>query len=100
MVGLTGTLFREETLNKSKVRSSRGDEALIGILQSEICNLQLTEAVFIETHERFAAAPTVQFASEANRLFGDQTYYATVDTSLSEPKRKVWEKRSSNGDEE
>ena len=58
------------------------------------------EAVFIETHERFSVIPSREFAAEANRLFGDQTYYATVDTSLPERKMKAWEKKTSNGDDE
>jgi DNA polymerase-3 subunit alpha len=58
------------------------------------------EAVFIEAHERFNVTPTRELAAEANRLFGDQTYYATVDTSLPEPKRKAWEKKTTNGDED
>jgi hypothetical protein len=58
------------------------------------------EAVFIEAHERFSVLPSREFAAEADRLFGEQTFYANVDTSLPEPKRKVWEKKTSNGDED
>jgi hypothetical protein len=58
------------------------------------------EAVFIETHERFSVLPSREFAAEADRLFGEQTYYAKVDTSLPERKMKTWEKKTSNGDEE
>jgi DNA polymerase-3 subunit alpha len=55
------------------------------------------EAVFIETHEKFSITPSREFAAEADRLFGEETYYAKVDTSLPERKMKAWEKKSNNG---
>jgi hypothetical protein len=58
------------------------------------------EAVFIETHEKFSVTPTRELANEADRLFGEDTFYAKVDTSLPERKMKAWEKKTSNGDEE
>jgi DNA polymerase-3 subunit alpha len=56
------------------------------------------EAVFIETHEKFSVTPTRELAAEADRLFGEETFYAKVDTALPERKMKAWEKKISNGD--
>lgn len=36
--------------------------------------------------------------SRADRLFGEETFYAKVDTTLPERKMKAWEKKTSNGD--
>jgi DNA polymerase-3 subunit alpha len=58
------------------------------------------EAVFIETHEKFSVSPTRELAAEADRLFGEDTFYAKVDSSLPERKMKAWEKKSTNGDDE
>jgi DNA polymerase III subunit alpha len=58
------------------------------------------EAVFIETHERFSVIPSREFASEADRLFGEETFYAKVDTSLPEPKRKAWERKPMNNSDD
>ena len=69
---------------------------------SAICilNSAFEGAVFIETREKFAVTPSRELANEADRLFGEETFYAKVDTTLPERKMKAWEKKSSNGDEE
>jgi len=55
------------------------------------------EAVFIETHEKFSVSPTREFAAEVDRIFGEETYYAKVDTTLPERKMKAWEKKATSG---
>jgi DNA polymerase-3 subunit alpha len=57
--------------------------------------------VFVGTHERFGVAPSLELEHAANKLFGEETYYAKVDTSLPEKARRSWEKKNGggNGDE-
>ena len=59
------------------------------------------ETVFVGTHERFGVAPSLELEHAANKLFGEETYYAKVDTSLPEKARRSWEKKNGggNGDE-
>jgi DNA polymerase-3 subunit alpha len=52
------------------------------------------EAVFVETHEKYRVAPTLQFQRQADEIFGADTYYAKVDISLPEP-----QKRNGDGEE-
>jgi DNA polymerase-3 subunit alpha len=54
------------------------------------------EAVFVETHEHFGVMPSLELQKAADELFGEETYYAKVDTTVPERQRKPWEKR--NGD--
>jgi DNA polymerase III subunit alpha len=56
--------------------------------------------VFIETHERFAVAPTLAFQRAVDELLGEETYYAKVDTSAPERPKRAWERRGGGGDEE
>ncbi|MGV3773310.1 MAG: DNA polymerase III subunit alpha, partial [Verrucomicrobiales bacterium] len=63
-----------------------------------LCLRQPTgEAIFIEAHEKFGVTPTRQLEKAADELFGEETYYAKVDTTLPEPMKKRWEKKASNG---
>jgi DNA polymerase-3 subunit alpha len=52
--------------------------------------------IFIEAHERFGVTPSLELEHEANRQFGEKTYYAVVDKSLPEKARRAWEKKSNN----
>jgi DNA polymerase-3 subunit alpha len=58
------------------------------------------EVVFVETHEKYSVAPSPQLQQAADELFGEETYYAKVDTTLPERSRKAWERRTENGDAE
>jgi DNA polymerase-3 subunit alpha len=51
------------------------------------------EVIFVETHERFFVAPSRQLQQAADELFGEDTYYAKVDTSLPERVQRRWEKK-------
>jgi DNA polymerase III subunit alpha len=57
--------------------------------------------VFIETHERFGVTPSLELEHAVNKMLGEKTYYAKVDTSLPEKARRSWEKKTNgNGNDE
>ncbi|HEY5345621.1 MAG TPA: DNA polymerase III subunit alpha [Verrucomicrobiae bacterium] len=56
--------------------------------------------VFVGTHERFGVAPSLELEHAANKLFGEETYYAKVDASLPEKARRSWEKKPANNNDE
>jgi len=58
------------------------------------------ELIFIETHEKFFVTPSTTFQKAVDDLFGEETYYAKVDTTLPERQRKPWERRAENGNGE
>ena len=51
------------------------------------------EIIFIETNERFFVAPSRRLQDAADELFGDDTYYAKVDSSLPERQLRRWERK-------
>jgi len=53
--------------------------------------------VFVDTNERFNVAPSLELEHAANKLFGEETYYAKVDTTLPEKTRRSWEKKNGSG---
>jgi DNA polymerase-3 subunit alpha len=53
--------------------------------------------VFMDTNERFNVAPSLELEHAANKLFGEETYYAKVDTTLPEKTRRSWEKKNGSG---
>jgi DNA polymerase-3 subunit alpha len=55
------------------------------------------EIVFVDTNERFSVTPSLKLQQEADIRFGEETYYAKVDTSLPEPQRRWERKNGSNG---
>jgi len=57
------------------------------------------EAVFIQTHERFFVTPSRALQQAADELFGEETYYAKVDSSPPQRAPRRWERRESNGQE-
>ncbi len=64
-----------------------------------LCFMRPTgERVFVETSDRFWVAPGLKLQAEADRLFGEDTYYAKVDSSLPERQRRQWERKTENGD--
>ena len=56
--------------------------------------------VFVGTHEKFGVTPSLELEHAANKSFGEETYYAKVDTSLPEKTRRSWEKKNGGGDAE
>ena len=68
-----------------------------------LCFMQPDGAmVFIETHERFSVTPSLALEIAVNKMLGEKTYYAKVDSSLPEKQKRSWEKRPANngGDDE
>jgi DNA polymerase-3 subunit alpha len=55
--------------------------------------------VFVGTHEKFGVTPSLELERAANKIFGEETYYAKVDTSLPEKTRRSWEKKNDSGGE-
>ena len=56
--------------------------------------------VLLDTHERYSVTPSLKLEQELNARFGENTYYAKVDTSLPERAPRRWEKMSpANGEE-
>ena len=51
------------------------------------------ELVFIEAHERWNVAPSLPFQQAVDELFGEDTYYAKVDTRLPERVQRKWERK-------
>ncbi len=51
------------------------------------------EVIFIETHDRFFVTPSSALQQAVDDLFGEETYYPKVDTTLPERVRKPWERR-------
>ena len=59
--------------------------------------------IYVEVHERFGVTPSVALEHELNRIFGERTYHAVVDTSLPEKVQRWGKKagaRSSASDDE
>ncbi|MGA2179622.1 MAG: DNA polymerase III subunit alpha [Verrucomicrobiota bacterium] len=59
------------------------------------------EVIFVDTNERFSVTPSQKLQQEADARFGEETYYAKVDTSLPErsPRRRERRADFANGDE-
>ncbi|HXI72822.1 MAG TPA: DNA polymerase III subunit alpha [Verrucomicrobiae bacterium] len=55
------------------------------------------ETIFMDTNERFGVAPSLQLQQAVDSRFGEDTYYAKVDTSLPERARRSWEKKNGSG---
>ena len=54
--------------------------------------------IFMDTNERFGVAPSLKLQQAVDERFGEQTYYAKIDTTLPERAKRSWEKKtSSNG---
>jgi len=59
------------------------------------------EIIFVETHEKFSVTPSAALEKAVDDLFGEETWYARVDTALPERQRRQWERRENgNGAEE
>ncbi len=53
--------------------------------------------VFVGAHERYGVTPSLELEHAADKLLGEDTYYAKVDTSLPERQKRAWEKKGDNG---
>ncbi len=52
--------------------------------------------IFMDTNERFSVTPSIELEQVANKLFGEETYYAKVDASLPERQPRRWERKNGN----
>ena len=52
------------------------------------------EVVFVDTNERFSVTPSLKLQQEADARFGEETYYAKVDSSLPERTPRRWERKN------
>jgi DNA polymerase-3 subunit alpha len=55
------------------------------------------EVIFVDTNERFSVMPSQKLQQEADARFGEETYYAKVDTSLPERQPRRWERKAESG---
>jgi DNA polymerase III subunit alpha len=63
-----------------------------------ICFMQPAGGVvFVDTNERFSVTPSLKLQHDADARFGEETYYAKIDTSLPEKARRSWEKKNGGG---
>jgi DNA polymerase III subunit alpha len=53
------------------------------------------EVIFIEAHDKFFVAPSRELQQAVDDRFGEETYYAKVDTSLPERAPRRWERQAS-----
>jgi DNA polymerase-3 subunit alpha len=51
------------------------------------------EIIFVETHEKYFVTPSRELQRAVDEQFGENTYYAKVDTALPERQRRVWERK-------
>jgi DNA polymerase-3 subunit alpha len=52
------------------------------------------ELIFIETHERYGVAPSLELERAVEEMFGEHTYYARIDSTLPERQGRRWEKKA------
>jgi DNA polymerase-3 subunit alpha len=52
--------------------------------------------VFVDTNERFSVTPSLKLQQEADARFGEETYYAKIDTSPPERTPRRWERKNGN----
>jgi len=55
------------------------------------------EVIFMETHDKFFVTPSRELQEAADDRFGEETYYAKVDTSLPERAPRRWERQAGAG---
>ncbi|MBI1841782.1 MAG: hypothetical protein HYR88_13165, partial [Verrucomicrobia bacterium] len=58
------------------------------------------ERVFIEVHEKWNVRPSRELEKESDELFGEETYYARVDTRQPEKAVRKWERKPGGSDDE
>jgi DNA polymerase-3 subunit alpha len=51
------------------------------------------EKIYVETHEKFFVTPSQELQHATNEMFGEETYFVNVDTTLPERVQRRWEKK-------
>jgi DNA polymerase-3 subunit alpha len=54
------------------------------------------ELVFMETNNHFSVTPSTELEQAVDARFGEDTYYAKVDTSVPKPAPRRWERKNGN----
>ncbi|HMJ90845.1 MAG TPA: DNA polymerase III subunit alpha [Candidatus Acidoferrum sp.] len=49
--------------------------------------------IYIEAHDKYFVSPSRDLQRAMDELLGEETFYAKVDTSVPEPKKRAWEKK-------
>jgi DNA polymerase-3 subunit alpha len=52
------------------------------------------ELIYIEPNDRYFVTPSRQLQEQADRQFGEETYYVKADTALPERTQRRWERKS------
>jgi DNA polymerase-3 subunit alpha len=55
------------------------------------------QIVFIEAHQRYSVKPSAALQKAMDDKFGEETYYAKVDSTLPQRTLRQWEKKSNGG---
>jgi DNA polymerase-3 subunit alpha len=55
------------------------------------------EIIFIEAHEKYRVTPSRHLQQAVDEQFGEDTYYAKIDTALPEKQARRWERKPENG---
>jgi hypothetical protein len=54
------------------------------------------ELIYMETNAHFSVTPSIELQQAVDARFGEDTYYAKVDTSLPKPAPRRWERKNGN----
>src|SRR5260370_35520898 len=58
-----------------------------------LCLIRPSGAIlFLETHQKYAVAPSSELQQAADKLFGEDTYYAKVDRSPPDRAQRAWQR--------
>jgi DNA polymerase-3 subunit alpha len=63
-----------------------------------LCFIRPTgEIIFLQTHEKYSVTPSTDLQKAADQLFGEDTFYAKVDTTPPPRQKREWERRDERG---
>jgi DNA polymerase-3 subunit alpha len=64
------------------------------------CKCPGGELIFIEAHEKYFVRPSLALQESVDARFGEETYYAKVDSTLPQRAPRQWEKKAFGGNGE
>jgi DNA polymerase-3 subunit alpha len=60
-----------------------------------LCFIRPTgEIIFLQTHEKYFVTPSLELQKAADQLFGEETFYAKVDTTPPPRQKREWERKN------
>ena len=83
--------YEEEAFN---IRRRMVDDLLSELRERALVSGDLREVRLVETHDKYFVAPSRELQKAIDDLFGAETYYARVDTTLPEKPKRAWERKS------